>query len=198
MDDLTESYPQEISAEKFTWTDERILLLGQLILAGEMSSTDIGQVLGCSRNAAIGKANRLGFKGPRSQPDNVGRMPRRLQTPEMIAEAKRRRNEGRAERRKRARERDAAAGIKRPRKSPRYGHDAGVSLPPVPQPDIDPLDLAIPVEQRKQIADLGWCECRFPIGEPGVDLFFCGALTDDEGRSYCARHWERAHQKRNA
>lgn len=42
------------------WTDEKVELLKKLVRSG-MSYKDIGGELGCSRNAAIGKARRLGI-----------------------------------------------------------------------------------------------------------------------------------------
>lgn len=56
-------------------------------------------------------------------------------------------------------------------------------LPP-PRPD----DLKIPKRRRRTLLQLEWNQCRFPIGEPGVDLFFCGAVKKPKS-SYCTHHF---------
>ena len=56
-----------------TWTTERIALLKNRIDAG-LSCAQIAREIGVSRNAVIGKANRLGlsrFKSPVGQPEPV-------------------------------------------------------------------------------------------------------------------------------
>ena len=53
-----------------TWTTERIALLKNRIMAG-LSCSEIAREIGLSRNAVIGKANRLGlsrFNAPGQQP----------------------------------------------------------------------------------------------------------------------------------
>jgi GcrA cell cycle regulator len=76
------------------------------------------------------------------------------------------------------------------RRPPRASKRAVV--PPAPPPDI--LDADIPVAQRRSVLELTSKTCRWPVGEPGVDLFFCGA-EPVEGKSYCACHAARAYQK---
>jgi GcrA cell cycle regulator len=49
--------------ERFDWTEERISVLTTRWLAGD-SASDIGVLLGCSKNAVIGKLGRLGVKRP--------------------------------------------------------------------------------------------------------------------------------------
>jgi GcrA cell cycle regulator len=60
-----------------TWTTERVELLRSYVTAG-LTCLQIAQEIGVSRNAVIGKLNRLGLKGPpraRSH-DSRGRRPR--------------------------------------------------------------------------------------------------------------------------
>lgn len=58
--------------------------------------------------------------------------------------------------------------------------------------DISPNDLDIPIEQRKRLLDLGPCDCRWPVGNPGEEtFFFCGAVAEF-GKPYCAIHCARA------
>lgn len=68
-----------------------------------------------------------------------------------------------------------------------------------PRPEAVILDSEIPFHQRKSLLELTSKTCRWPVGEPGVDLFFCGA-EPIEGKPYCACHCQIAYtqpQKRN-
>jgi GcrA cell cycle regulator len=59
-------------------------------------------------------------------------------------------------------------------------------------PRID--DLTIPLKERKTIASLAACDCRWPFGDPvNADFHFCGKLTTD-GNAYCSFHMGRAFQ----
>jgi GcrA cell cycle regulator len=56
-------------------------------------------------------------------------------------------------------------------------------------------DTDIPKAQRKTIWQLGPCDCRWPVGEPGArDFFYCGAPALDWG-PYCEGHHLRAHAR---
>jgi GcrA cell cycle regulator len=44
------------------WTETRIKLLRAMWSEGELSASEIARELGCTRNAVIGKANRLGLE----------------------------------------------------------------------------------------------------------------------------------------
>lgn len=60
--------------------------------------------------------------------------------------------------------------------------------PANPLPPPHPDDLKIPKRRRHTLLQLEWNQCRFPIGEPGIDLFFCGAIKKPKS-SYCAHHF---------
>jgi GcrA cell cycle regulator len=55
---------QTDSAE--VWPAERVCHLELLVQCGDFSFAQIGQALDMTKNAVIGKANRLGITGPRS------------------------------------------------------------------------------------------------------------------------------------
>ncbi len=57
------------------WTAESIQRLTRLWEAGDLSASEIGEVMGISKNAVIGKVRRLGLSG-RPNPVNIGRAPR--------------------------------------------------------------------------------------------------------------------------
>jgi GcrA cell cycle regulator len=64
------------------------------------------------------------------------------------------------------------------------------------EPDLEPepVELVIPVEQRRTLLELNEDTCRWPIGDPaGSDFYFCGGkpLT---GLPYCTHHSRVAYQ----
>jgi GcrA cell cycle regulator len=52
---------------KFDWTPPSVTLLRELWSHHDFSTRKIGNVVGCSKNAAIGKAHRIGLP-PRPSP----------------------------------------------------------------------------------------------------------------------------------
>lgn len=153
---------------KETWSEETKADLKRLFDQG-LSFGQIGAQIGISRNAAIGKARRLGLTRiiieTRSAAPLPPRPPRRERKPRAnrgwISEAER---------------------VKR------------VTEPSKPQAALPPTpieDDAIPVEQRLTIFDLTNKTCRWPVGDPGTpDFFFCGdpSADCDRGRPYCPAH----------
>jgi GcrA cell cycle regulator len=61
-------------SEEF-WTQERVDLMLVLWNADQLSTEEIGKLLGCSKNAVIGKARRLGatWRGPVAEPQSEAR-----------------------------------------------------------------------------------------------------------------------------
>ncbi len=57
-------------SEKFEWTDENIKILKDMLNAGA-SARDIAEKLGNTRNAVIGKANRLKLSTPKSDKEKT-------------------------------------------------------------------------------------------------------------------------------
>lgn len=60
-----------------SWTEERVARLCEMVAAGN-SFSQIARALGVTRNAAIGKAQRVGLQSPRraASPAKVARAPR--------------------------------------------------------------------------------------------------------------------------
>ncbi len=154
----------------FAWTDARVEQLRTLHAEG-LAFSLIGDQLGISRNACIGKAARLGLS---ARPHFVNTPVRRLSPEEQASRAERHRI------RKLANARARLAKASR-----------GVSLPPQPLPPPPP----VPLECRPcTLLELTRDTCRFPIGDPGADGFhFCGAQPRD-GLPYCAQHHAIAYQ----
>lgn len=131
--------------------------------ADGLSFEKIGEILGCGKNAAVGKSRRMGL-GARAPAINM--------TPEQYArrsEAIRIANESRLE---------GAAGLALAKKMTRAAKDAITAPKPVQKPPVEKLELPkLPVGP-----------CCFPIGEPGSKGFiFCGDRSEP-GRPYCLQH----------
>ena len=137
-------------------------------LWGTISCSKIGVDLGVSRNAVIGKAHRIGLSALMKSPIDRQVTPRKPRV-------------------RNALHRNTRILAKA------NGHDIGPSALPVIPLD----DFAIPIEQRCTLMQLTKNTCRFPIGEPGVDLFFCGAKPMS-GHPYCRGHSDRAFNIRDS
>lgn len=147
------------------WTDEKIAALRDLVAAGHTFG-EIGRTLHLTRNAAIGKAKRLGIAQP-------GR------PVEQINETKRQGLKLRQRRRKRPPSQTRRVRI-------RTG--ALISFKTVLAPyltDVRPSIAANPIT----ITQLKYHHCRWPCDGHGATMTYCGG-TKLDGSSYCGRHRE--------
>lgn len=146
------------------WTEAREQQLRQMHAEGIAFSV-IGNSLGISRNACIGKAQRLGLPSRRG----VGPL------------VKKRRRSGEPKRQ--------AAAIVKLRIIPAGDGPPRVVLSKefeLPMSELSADD--IPITQRKQLLELTQHDCRWPYGDPGKPgFFFCGAGTAANS-SYCPFH----------
>ena len=152
------------------WTDAAIETLRQMALEGK-SASSIAAALGApSRNAVIGKANRIGVKltghvhcsAPRAQRAVTGR-PRRPAIARTDSPLWRR------------------ASVPRERKPAWVFAEAQVGEM-----------LKVGLEEIHEDA------CRWPIGDPtSEDFVYCGVQTA-KGRSYCAGHCRMAYKPPNS
>jgi GcrA cell cycle regulator len=152
-----------------TWTDARVEQLRRLHAEG-LAFSLIGQQLGITRNACIGKAQRLGLDArPHFNNAPVRKLDPEEQARRAILRTQRR---NAAQRRRWARAKE------------------GISLPPEPLPEPAP----IPLECRPcSLLELNSDTCRFPIGDPGEpDFHFCGAQP--QVGPYCAYHDKLTHK----
>lgn len=153
-----------------SWTNERIIALKNLWALGETASA-ISRFLGAvSRNAAIGKAQRL----------NLPPKPRRAAPPRRIKTTQ-------------------APTLPRPRASmqPRARDAKRPRLPtarPLRSPEPPPLTQApeVPVTTLS----LTTTHCRWPMGDPHSGQFFYCGRTAAPGKPYCPHHNSLAHNNR--
>jgi len=152
----------------FTWTDENVAKLKQLVAEGHSYSL-IGGELGCGRNAAIGKAHRLGLNGKAySRKPTVQKPPK-----------------------PRAPRREAPY---RPKLS-RASVDGEIILPPIPlipALEVPKEDAMLEEAQPVSLFDLKVYSCRFPMwghgAKPEGGGTYCGKRALD-GQPFCREHY---------
>ena len=154
-----------MSANCATWSSERVELLKRCFQAG-LSCSEIAREIGVTRNAVIGKINRLGLSRP-----NDG----------IASQLQQRRAARLAHPR--------APRTWRP-KSPRPNifaqHEMLIAAFPEPQPRAE--DIPIRNGCGCTLLELGQGQCRWPISNPGAEDFcFCGN-EPVKGLPYCLGH----------
>jgi GcrA cell cycle regulator len=146
------------------WTEEAIKVLRRLALEGRSASV-IALALGAaSRNAVIGKANRIGIRlngdGRASPPSWAGAGAHRLPSAAVPHSARALSRDSREERK-------AAWAF---------------------------VETEVGEMRRVRFDDIRQAECRWPLGDPrSGDFAYCG-LTPAEGSSYCAGHCRMAYR----
>ena len=159
------------------WTEETIEILKRLALEGRSASL-IALTLGAaSRNAVIGKANRIGIRlngdgrgcARRSAPEGAYRLP--------------------------------SGAVPRPKPAPGEGSSAQ-ALSYDSREERKAAWAFVEAEvgemRRVRFEDIRQSECRWPLGDPrNGDFAYCG-LTPAEGRSYCAGHCRMAYRPPSA
>jgi GcrA cell cycle regulator len=154
-----------MSANCATWNSERIELLKRCFHAG-LSCSQIAREIGVTRNAVIGKMNRLGLSRPK---DVIGRE---------------------LERRRAARPARPKAPRtwrpKRPRLNIFAQREMLIAAFPGPQPHAE--DIPIYNGRGCTLLELSEGKCRWPISNPGAAGFcFCGN-EPVKGLPYCLGH----------
>ena len=154
------------------WNDERVELLKKLWSEGLSASQIAGRLGGVTRNAVIGKVHRLGLSG-------------RATTSRMKSHRPRARVAQQQQPKRLAKPRFTAQG--NPAVRSLYQMDAEPFVPTVEELDI-------PLKERRTIATLTECNCRWPIGDPQMaDFHFCNR-DKVPGLPYCEFHARRALQ----
>lgn len=144
------------------WTDNRVELLRSLYADG-LSASQIAWELGVTRNAVIGKVNRLGLVRRGKTP--VRSLKRKPDSERMIK-------------------------VKRLAK---FGNNDFRMVEANELDTDSMRELShddIPLAQRKQLLQLGPNDCRWPYGDPGQPgFFFCGdAILQGACFPYCTFH----------
>ena len=149
-----------------SWTPERIAELKKLWT--EYSASQIADKLGnVSRNAVIGKANRLGLSKPAAPKSTKQRRPRNMGTIQ--------RNRG--------------------GQIHRFSGNAALKVDYDEEYDLEPMDdVVVPISMKLALHELEENTCKWPDGDPSrlETLTFCGHKTKEE-KSYCEYHCNRAY-----
>ena len=158
-----------MSANCATWTSERIELLKRCLHAG-LSCGQAAREIGVTRNAVIGKMNRLGLSRPK---DVIGKQ---------------------LEQRRAARlTRPKAARTWRP-KHPRLNISAHHEVAAFTRPKSRAEAIPIYDGRGCTLLELSHMRCRWPISNSGVkDFCFCGN-EPVKGLPYCLGHARIAYQ----
>ena len=151
------------------WAEETIGKLRTLWNAGYLTE-DIGRLLGCSKNAVVGKAHRIGCT-PRPSPIKH-RDPLEPRPAEWLRRS-----------------------VTRPVGSTLPPLSTQLPLPErvarasyaVPRPAPEPVVVPIPTGRV--------VECSWPLGEPKTRAFRYCDVPSVPGKSFCAEHCARAYQK---
>jgi GcrA cell cycle regulator len=152
-----------MSANCATWNSERIELLKRCFHA-RLSCSQIAREIGVTRNAVIGKLNRLGLSRPK---DVIGRQPERAARPALPKTPRTWRP-------------------KRPRLNIFAQHEMLNAAFPGPQPRAE--DIPIYNGRGCTLLELSRGKCRWPISNPGAEDFcFCGN-EPIKGLPYCLGH----------
>jgi GcrA cell cycle regulator len=158
------------------WNDERVELLKKLWSEGLSASQIAGRLGGVTRNAVIGKVHRLGLSGRATTSRMKSHRPR-ARVAQQLPQTKR---------------------LAAPSKS-RFQSQGNPAVRNLYQLDAEPFvpsveELDIPLKERRTIATLTDCSCRWPIGDPQMaDFHFCNR-NKVPGLPYCEFHARRAFQ----
>jgi GcrA cell cycle regulator len=150
-----------MGAHRGAWTSERVEQLQSCFAAG-LSCSEIAVEIGATRNAVIGKLNRLGLSRGREVA---------APTRERAAAKPPRPGHFRSNA---ARSRRTLLGLVADDRSGCAGDGR--------------TDIAIHEGRGRSLLELGHGTCRWPINEPGAENFcYCGSACF-EGLSYCLGH----------
>ncbi len=155
------------------WTAEAVEDLKRLALEGRSASAIAAALGAASRNAVIGKANRIGIK---LDGDGRAARPRKMRT-------------------RTDRAHWAVANTK-----PSAGGYGSAALAREPEGKTAWIfgEAEVGDMQRVRFEEIREFACRWPLGDPRTGEFaYCG-LTPAKGQSYCAGHCRMAYRRPNA
>ena len=147
------------------WTPELIKDLKRLWNKG-LTTVEIGNRIGMSKNAVVGKAHRLGLEG---RPSPIKRDKKSAVTQEVVKKV-----------------------VETEKKLPQIDELESSSFPPEEILKADPIPEMPKLKKGKhkgvQLVDLKPTSCRWPEGDPkDADFCFCGRECAN-GRVYCEEH----------
>ena len=155
------------------WTEAAIETLRRLALEGKSASVIAAAIGAPSRNAVIGKANRIGVKLSGNLNCSAPRAPRSVT------------------------ERPRRPAIARTG-SPLWKRTAVPALPRERKPAWLFAEAEVGDMLKVGFEEIGEGACRWPVGDPtSEDFVYCGVQTA-KGRPYCAGHCRMAYKPPSA
>ena len=155
------------------WTEAAIETLRQMAIEGKSASVIAAAIGAPSRNAVIGKANRIGIKLSGQAHCSSPRPPRS------------------------ATSRPRRPAIART-DSPLWKRAVVPALPRERKPAWLFAEAQVGEMLKVGLEDISEGACRWPLGDPvNEDFVYCGLATA-KGRSYCAGHCRMAYKPPNA
>jgi GcrA cell cycle regulator len=166
-------------------------------MARGLSTAEIGKKIGMSKNAVVGKLNRLGWNAkavaaPAKKGAPAPKKPAPKPAPKKAAPAKKPAAPTKA---------PAKAPVKKPlaKPAPKPAKPAPKPATPAPKPSPKANSKTLAMHQRiiqhsLEMANLRPDQCRWPIGDPDSEKFhFCGKPVF-VGKPYCYDHCLQAYQ----
>ena len=189
-----------------SWDSNILKKLKGLVGKG-LSTAEIGKRLGVSKNAVVGKLNRMGWNtGVSESPatdkkkntKKVAPAPKKATTGKDTTTSSR---NNKTDKKTAVRSSGKVAGAKNAKKTPKKGSDVkNIVETPAPKVVGRPIPgKNVSVHQRVvqhalEMANLKPNQCRWPIGDPDSENFhFCGQAVF-VGKPYCYEHCKQAYQ----
>ena len=175
-----------------------------------LSTSEIGKRLGMSKNAIVGKLNRLGWnakanaapadvsdkktKKTAEKPEKVQKSAKKTVTEKTVASKKTTKATAKATTSKVADKKKTVVEKKADKES---GKKSGPKVAVKASTKADAKNLAVHqriIQHSLEMANLKPNQCRWPIGDPDSEGFhFCGE-TVFVGKPYCYEHCKQAYQ----
>ncbi|MBO7645164.1 MAG: hypothetical protein J6S57_02565 [Alphaproteobacteria bacterium] len=185
------------------WDSNMLKKLKSLVGKG-LSTAEMGKKLGMSKNAVVGKLNRLGWNAKAVEPESKN-IKSKIEKKSVIAKVARAIVAKKEKNTKKGVDDDIVSVKKTSTKknAKKEATNKKITKVDVQLNDIKPAskktkkDLALHellVQHALQMANLKPNQCRWPIGDPDSDNFhFCGE-TVFSGKPYCYEHCRQAYQ----
>lgn len=193
------------------WDSSMLKKLKSLVGKG-LSTAEMGKKLGMSKNAVVGKLNRLGWNTKAAEPVSKKSKPttktatKKTETPKSGAKKILKNIVAKVSTKKSTDKKPAKAAVveKKPAKKEKVekkpvvtAKEVAIKEKPKTASKKTKKDLALHellIQHALQMANLKPNQCRWPIGDPDSESFhFCGE-TVFSGKPYCYEHCRQAYQ----
>ncbi|MBO7042878.1 MAG: hypothetical protein J6W08_03350 [Alphaproteobacteria bacterium] len=187
------------------WDSGMLKKLKALIGKG-LSTAEMGKKLGMSKNAVVGKLNRLGWNAKASETETKSATKAKKETKapaKKVAKSTSLKKVATKAEKKPLKKEAVKKEDKKVKKAPVANKKPAAKAPKIVQPVIKTAskktkkDMALHellIQHALQMANLKPNQCRWPIGDPDSENFhFCGEQVFS-GKPYCYEHCRQAYQ----